>query len=180
MTASGARARQRAGRDQRGGSTGRTLAAAGVYARSVSFRPASWGLHRPLFFILANQRSAVRAIWKARKRPLPRSGPTPLAAGGPALADGRNGGFGQSTCQSGYRRLQRSGPFAHCGKLARSTVRSPRVGFLDLSLVTDSATRAFRFCSKVRVIQPSDRPATTAFAPHWKSACLLNESWSFE
>src|ERR1700748_1155945 len=37
MTAGGARARQRAGRDQRSGSTGRTLAAAGVYARSVSF-----------------------------------------------------------------------------------------------------------------------------------------------
>jgi hypothetical protein len=37
MAAGGARARQRAGRDQRSGSTGRTLAAAGVYARSVSF-----------------------------------------------------------------------------------------------------------------------------------------------
>jgi len=36
MATGGARARQRAGRDQRSGSTGRTLAAAGVYARSVS------------------------------------------------------------------------------------------------------------------------------------------------
>ena len=52
MAAGGARARQRAGRDQRSGSTGRTLAAAGVYARSVSFSPPSWRLHRPLFFIL--------------------------------------------------------------------------------------------------------------------------------
>ena len=52
MAAGGARARQRAGRDQRSGSTGRTLAAADVYARSVSFTPASWRLHRPLFFIL--------------------------------------------------------------------------------------------------------------------------------
>ena len=52
MAAGGARGRQRVGRDQRSGSTGRTLAAAGVYARSVSFSPASWRLHRPLFFIL--------------------------------------------------------------------------------------------------------------------------------
>jgi hypothetical protein len=50
-----ARARQWAGRDQRSGSTGRTLAAAGVYARSVSFIPVSWRLHRPLFFILNEQ-----------------------------------------------------------------------------------------------------------------------------
>jgi hypothetical protein len=55
MAAGGARARQRAGRDQRSGSTGRTLAAADVYARSVSFSPASWRLHRPLFFILNEQ-----------------------------------------------------------------------------------------------------------------------------
>jgi hypothetical protein len=55
MAAGGARARQRAGRDQRSGSTGRTLAAAGVYARSVSFSPASWRLHRPLFFIMDEQ-----------------------------------------------------------------------------------------------------------------------------
>src|ERR1700730_18497791 len=34
IAAGGARARQRAGRDQRSGSTGRTLAAAGAYARS--------------------------------------------------------------------------------------------------------------------------------------------------
>src|ERR1700722_3106124 len=42
------------------------LAAAGVYARSVSFTPASWRLHRPLFFFLDEQRSAFRATWKAR------------------------------------------------------------------------------------------------------------------
>jgi hypothetical protein len=51
MATGGARARQRAGRDQRSGSTGRTLAAVGAYARSVSFSPASRRLHRPLFFI---------------------------------------------------------------------------------------------------------------------------------
>jgi hypothetical protein len=56
MAAGGARALQRAGRDQRSGSTGRTLAAAAVYARSVSFTPASIHLHRPLFFIL-NERA---------------------------------------------------------------------------------------------------------------------------
>src|ERR1700722_14560043 len=58
IAAGGARARQRAGRDQRSGSTDRTLAAAGVYARSVSFTTASCRLHRPLFFIMANKRSA--------------------------------------------------------------------------------------------------------------------------
>jgi glutathione S-transferase len=56
MAAGGAWARQRAGRDQRSGSTGRTLAATGVYARSVSFSLPMWRLHRPLFFILNEQR----------------------------------------------------------------------------------------------------------------------------
>jgi hypothetical protein len=46
MAAGGARARQRAGRDQRSGSTGRTLAATGVYARSVSFTLVSLRMHR--------------------------------------------------------------------------------------------------------------------------------------
>jgi hypothetical protein len=55
MAAGAARARQRAGRDQRSGSTGRTLAAAGVYARSVSFTLVSLRLHRPLFFIRNEQ-----------------------------------------------------------------------------------------------------------------------------
>jgi hypothetical protein len=63
MAAGGARARQRAGRDQRSGSTGRTLAAAGVYARSVSFSLPIWRLHRPLFFILGEDEQQ----WTARR-----------------------------------------------------------------------------------------------------------------
>ena len=72
MAAGGARARQRAGRDQRSGSTGRTLAAVDVYARSVSFTVVSWRLHRPLFFILNEQaQRALRATWKGGKSPVP-------------------------------------------------------------------------------------------------------------
>ena len=63
MAAGGARARWRAGRDQQSGSTGRTLAAADVYSRSVSFTPASWRLHRPLFFILGEDEQQ----WTARR-----------------------------------------------------------------------------------------------------------------
>jgi hypothetical protein len=66
MAAGGARARQQAGRDQRSGSTGRTLAAAGIYARSVSFTLASWPLHRSLFFILFPTQARQR---QPQKRP---------------------------------------------------------------------------------------------------------------
>src|ERR1700735_5888852 len=62
MAAGGGRARQRAGGEPRSGSTGRTLAAADVYARPVSFTPASWRLHRPLFFMLREDEQ-----WTARR-----------------------------------------------------------------------------------------------------------------
>jgi hypothetical protein len=69
MAAGGARARKRAGRDQRSGSTGRTLAASDDHARSVSFNPASRRLPSiRLFFILdeEEERFTAREWQRAR------------------------------------------------------------------------------------------------------------------